>query len=171
MPRDTDRSGRSNDPLAQLERSHRRLEEACDALTIAAHDRDLETLSNVCAFFSRQVRRHEEDEERSLFPRLTSVDARTIIEQLSREHRIHEALHARLERLITFGHGETARSDADDAPLDTWSELEAIAEEITDAYRVHIEQEEKRLFPIARQLLSTTSLEEIRAEMETRRGR
>lgn len=170
------RPGRPDDPFTQLERSHRRLKEACDALSIAAHDRDVETISDVCAFFSRQGRRHEEDEELSLFPRLTTSEARTIIERLSRAHRVHAALHERLERVIS-GRGEhvEAADSADQAPsntrLDMWSELEAISEEITGAYREHIAEEEEKLFPIARQLLSKTAIEEIFAEMDARRGR
>ena len=73
-----------HDPLAQLERSHRRLEEACDALTMAARDRDIETAGDVCAFFARQVRRHEEDEEQSLFPRLANAALQAVLERLSR---------------------------------------------------------------------------------------
>ncbi len=165
MEHAADRSGRPNDPFVQLERSHRRLEDACDALSIAARDRDIETVTNICAFFARQVRRHEEDEELSLFPRLTSAGARAIIEGLAREHREHEALHARLERAAS------GRSEEGETPRDQWSEIETIAEELRRRYRVHIEREEKELFPTARQLLSPGALDEVLKEMSTRRGR
>ncbi len=59
-----------SDPFVQLQRSHRRLEEACAALGAAITGRDIETVNDVASFFARQVRRHEEDEDGSLFPRL-----------------------------------------------------------------------------------------------------
>src|SRR5690606_33439733 len=113
------RTGRPEDPILQLERSHRRLGEACDALAAAARDRDLETVSDVCSFFSRQVRRHEQDEERSLFPRLEGPEARDAIERLCREHRAHEALHERLERALS--------GRLEPAGRDMWSEIASVA--------------------------------------------
>ncbi len=151
-------------PLAQLERSHRRLEEACDALAVAATDRDIETASDVCSFFARQVRRHEEDEERSLFPRLEaaqpSAEVRAAMERLSAEHREHEALHRRLEDAVA------GRFDGN-----VWTEIAKVADLVTRAYRAHIDEEEKVLFPAARSLLGPSDLEAMQDEMDARRGR
>ena len=131
---------------------------------MAANDRDIETAGDVCAFFARQVRRHEEDEERSLFPRLEGPGAnaalRAVLERLSREHREHEALHARLEDAVA------GRFEGD-----VWAELAAIADLLTRAYRAHIEEEETHLFPAARALLTSDALEAMSAEMAARRGR
>lgn len=165
-----DRAGASDShprvppPLVQLERSHRRLEEACEALSIAARDHDIETASDVCAFFARQVRRHEEDEERSLFPRLVDAGAspelRALLERLAREHREHEAVHARLEEAVS------GRFEGD-----LWQELTAIAELMTRAYQAHVAREEAHVFPAAEALLGSDAIDAIAREMDARRGR
>ncbi|MBX3216672.1 MAG: hemerythrin domain-containing protein [Labilithrix sp.] len=151
-------------PFVQLERSHRRIEEACEALAAAARDHDIETASDVCAFFSRQVRRHEEDEERSLFPRLVDRGAPpellALLERLTREHREHEAVHARLEEAVS------GRFEGD-----PWSELRAIAALLTETYRAHLEREEAHLFPAAKELLGADAIDAIGREMAARRGR
>ncbi|MBX3204850.1 MAG: hemerythrin domain-containing protein [Labilithrix sp.] len=153
-----------HDPLAQLERSHRRLEEACEALSVAAREHDIETASDVCAFFARQVRRHEEDEERSLFPRLESAGAsaelRALLARLTEDHRKHESLHARLEEAVS------GRFEGD-----VWSELSLVAASLTEAYRAHLEEEERELLPAAKALLATDALDAMSAEMAARRGR
>jgi hemerythrin-like domain-containing protein len=151
------------DPFAQLERSHRRLEEACEALTTAARDRDIETIADVCAFLARQVRRHEEDEDSSLFPRLEGKKAELdeVIALLAREHREHAALHERLERALS------GRSDDGDL----WADVAAIAGALTQAYRAHIEREERVLFPAAQELLSEDARRAVMSEMDARRGR
>jgi hemerythrin-like domain-containing protein len=154
----------NDDPIGQLERSHRRLEEACDALVVASTSRDIETVSDVCAFFARQVRRHEEDEERTLFPHLRAVepgsDLARIPERLAAEHREHEELHRRLEDAVA------GRVDGD-----VWTTIQKVADEIMRAYRGHIEEEERALFPAARRLLGAERLASIRQEMGARRGR
>jgi hemerythrin-like domain-containing protein len=176
--------------FAQLKRCHRRLEEAVEALRTAAREHDMETASDVSAFFGRQIRRHEEDEERSLFPRLLdpssfstppqalstppqalasvhrNAELRASIERLSAEHRTHEALHQRLERAVS-GRDE----DVSGASRDPWSELEALADDLAVAYSSHIEEEEKRLFPAALDVLTPRALDEILSEMDSRRGR
>lgn len=153
-----------DDPIGQLERSHRRLEEACDALVVASTSRDIETVSDICAFFGRQVRRHEEDEEGSVFPRLRaateSAEIHAILERLSAEHREHETLHRRLDDAVA------GRFEGD-----VWTEIERIADGITRAYRTHIEEEEKAVFPAARALLGVEERASIRREMDARRGR
>jgi hemerythrin-like domain-containing protein len=152
-----------DDPLEQLERSHRRLEEACDALAAAATGRDLETLADVTSFLGRQVRRHEQDEEASLFPRLAGSGVDAILERLSRAHREHEALQTRLE--AAWQHRDDRSGDP------AWEDLTAVAEAIAAAYRRHIEEEERELFPHARKALTAAALAEIRQEMNARRGR
>jgi hemerythrin-like domain-containing protein len=149
---------RPADPIEQLLRAHRRIEEACDALAVATVDRDLATVADVCSFFERQVRRHEEDEERSLFPRLGGDAVALVVDRLSREHREHEALHSRLERL-------SAASEP------AWAELSSVADEMARRYRAHIDVEEQQLFPAVRKLLPTETLDEILREMDQRRGR
>lgn len=158
---------RPQDPFAQLTRCHRRLKEAISALRTAAATRDLETASDVSAFFARQIRRHEEDEERSLFPRLLAADAPELHARLARlatEHRHHAELHEQLERAV-------AGRDDEPGGGDPWHALSRLADELAETYRAHIEEEETSVFPAARDLLSPTALEAIVTEMEARRGR
>jgi len=147
-----------NDPFEQLTRSHRRLEEACAALIEASRAEHLDepTARAVADFFARQVRRHEADEEESLFPRLASnAELTAIIEQLRKEHEAHVALHERLERALA-------------TPV--LIEVRQVAAALEDAYRTHIDVEEAVLFPTARRLLKEHDLAAIVDEMQARRG-
>jgi hemerythrin-like domain-containing protein len=147
------------DPFERLTRSHRRLEAALSALAEAARgDRLDETVArDVADFLARQVRRHEADEEESLFPRLASIaDVAEVVDQLRAEHRAHVELHERLERAL-----------AATAPIE---DVRRIAAALEDAYRTHIEIEEAVLFPAARRALSSQDLAAIFDEMMSRRG-
>jgi hemerythrin-like domain-containing protein len=150
----------SKDPFEQLERCHRRLEDACDALLVACEEHDLATVNDVREFLGRQIVRHEADEEESFFPRLRGSknpdEHQTLLERLATEHRAHEAL--------------TVRLDAAIAKVE-WPELTAVVDEIVRAYRAHIDIEEKSLFPLARATLSESDLKAIAEEMGARRGR
>ena len=156
-----------NDPFRQLERSHRRLEEACDALALAAVDRDIDTVTDVCAFLGRQVRRHEEDEERSLFPRLL-VRAPELAATVARLREEHEAHAVRVGALVALCQ-----------ELQTWPErfvslrgdLNAAAWALEETWRVHLTLEETELFPALRTALSAADQAAIREEMKARRAR
>ena len=159
----------ARDPFAQLERSHRRLEERLEDLTWAAREArgaaaDVDAIRDVAAFFARAVRRHEDDEEGSLFPRLRGKsELDPLLDRLAAEHREHVALHARLDTLI-----ETLDRTPDDAAA--IGELATLAEALTSAYRSHVDVEEKTLFPAARASLDAAALETIAQEMQDRRG-
>jgi hemerythrin-like domain-containing protein len=158
------------DPFEQLERSHRRLEERLDDLAMATSGEtvDLDAVREVAAFFARAVRRHEDDEERSLFPRLRGrPELVPILERLSREHREHEALHTKLDALAQIPVTEASARPA----AELRAEVEAVGDALTRAYRAHIEEEERHLFPAARAALDATAQAEMVAEMQARRGR
>lgn len=162
-------SNDARDPFEQLERSHRRLEERLEDLTWIAREArgaavDVDALRDVVAFFARAVRRHEEDEERSLFPRLRGVaELGEPIAQLEAEHREHLALHARLDPLVT-----TLDRTPDDARA--IEELAHVADALVRAYRSHVAAEEQTLFPAARAALDADALAAIAREMQERRG-
>jgi hemerythrin superfamily protein len=157
-----------SDPFTQLLRCHRRLEEACDALTLAAENRDPGTIAEVCAFFGRQIRRHETDEESSLFPRLLAADdaCRELLGRLSAEHRDQNALAARLAELV-----ERAEKDGAGKDDELWREMTRVVDPIVQSYRAHVEAEEQELFPVARRVLGEAELSAIAREMAARRGR
>jgi hemerythrin-like domain-containing protein len=152
MPRDD-----AKDPFEQLERCHRRLEEACDALGPATEAEDRQTIEDVLAFLERQIKRHEEDEDDSLFPRLAgNTDLAGPIAQLAEEHKKHAALQAQLKAAL-------AAND--------WPKLRQTADELARAYRDHIALEEGRIFPAAQAALTTEARTEMRREMDARRGK
>jgi len=156
-----------SDPFAQLLRCHRRLEEACDALTVAAENRDPGTVAEVSAFFGRQIRRHEADEESSLFPRLAADGgSRELLERLAAEHRDQHALALRLAELAQRAEAKDAESDDE-----LWRALTQVVDPLVRSYRAHIEAEEQGLFPAARRVLGPAELSEIAREMNERRGR
>lgn len=150
-----------NDPFEQLTRSHRRLEEALSALNEAARGDHLDevTARDVAEFLSRQVRRHEADEEESLFPRLASIaEVASIVDGLRDEHTAHVALHERLDRALA------------QSPIDL-DEVRRVAAALEDAYRTHIDVEEAVVFPTAKRTLKDRDLAAIVEEMQARRGR
>src|SRR5579884_1113299 len=143
---------KDDDPFAMLERSHRRLEERLADLETA----DEGIARDVAEFFDRAVRRHEDDEERSLFPRLSGHEA--LLAALSAEHRAHERLHAELRDII-------AHWD------DKKSQLPDLVKRLRKAYDEHILREERELFPAARAVLVTAEQAAMLREMDERRGR
>jgi hemerythrin-like domain-containing protein len=151
------------DAFEQLLRSHRRLEERLADLPRAAADLAgerradaLAWLGETAAWMNRAVRRHEEDEERSLFPRLAGrPELDPLLVRLADEHRKQEALQARLARVAEL-------------PVD---EVQEIVRALVESYRAHIDEEEQQLFPAARALLDEAALTAMQAEMDARRGR
>ena len=151
-------SGR--DPFEQLARSHRRLEELLDALQTSASDPDL--LRDAAAFFARNVRRHEEDEERSLFPRLAGrAELAPLVERLTREHREHERLHAELDAIV---------QELDRGAAPSGARIDTLVDALVGAYRDHVQVEERELFPAAQRVLVASDLAAMAAEMDARRG-
>ena len=165
-------SDEARDPFEQLERSHRRLEERLEDLAWTAREArgaaaDVDAIRDVAAFFARAVRRHEEDEESSLFPRLRTVNhdppLAPLLARITDEHREHVALHAQLDAII-------ARLDAKPDDAAAIGELASVSDALTAAYRSHVAAEEETLFPAARAALDATTLATIAREMQERRG-
>jgi hemerythrin-like domain-containing protein len=152
----------TSDPFEQLERSHRRLAERLSELSAAAADlggpqghEARYAVEDVLDWIARAVTRHEEDEDRSLFPRLAGhPQVQASITKLTAEHRAHEQLAKDLRAALD--HPERARE---------------LAARLAAAYRAHLEEEERVLFPAARPLLDATARAEICKEMDARRGR
>jgi len=135
-------------------------------LATAAVEHDIELASDALGFFGRQGKRHEGDEDSSVFPRLAShaeasADLKRTIDEIAEEHRHHAELHARLDAIV---------SGRDDA-ADMWAALADVAKALGASYEKHIAKEEQILFPAVRTLLSDADREAIGAEMEARRGR
>jgi 3-hydroxyisobutyrate dehydrogenase len=145
------RAGDDGDPFAQLERCHRRLEERLDALANAPGDAEEE--ERFFAFLDRSIRRHEDDEEQSLFPRLQgSGELAPVIASLHEEHRAQSERQKRLRE----AKGETEKA--------------RVLGELAAGYRAHIEKEERVLFPAARRALDADATRSLAREMDARRG-
>ncbi|HZS35874.1 MAG TPA: hemerythrin domain-containing protein [Polyangia bacterium] len=156
-------NGPGDDPFESLLRSHRRLEERLADLNQASVTGDVGAVFDVLGFFDRAVARHEQDEERSLFPRLGGVaELEGVLARLAAEHREHERLHAELRALAEPWEGRAP----DEAEL---NRLGRIAGDLEAAYRSHIHEEEKVLFPAARAQLDAAALAAIVDEMAARR--
>src|SRR5438270_2851325 len=143
------------DPFEMLERCHRRLEETLDLLRTPTR----QAIDEALAFIDRAVRRHEDDEEQSLFPRLSRVPQLAgLLDRLTVQHRDQTALVEELR-------AQLAAATPDDAQTrDVVARLDA-------AYRQHINIEERELFPAAKAALDADDLGGMASEMDARRGR
>lgn len=143
------------DPFEMLERCHRRLEETLETLRSPTR----QTLDEALAFIDRAVRRHEDDEERSLFPRLARVPQLAgLLDRLTVQHRDQTALVDELRAQLA-------------APTSDEAQLADIVARLDSAYRQHLNIEERELFPAARAALDADDLGGMASEMEARRGR
>ena len=118
-----------------------------------------QALDEGLAFIDRAVKRHEDDEEQSLFPRLQRVPQLAgLLDRLTVQHRDQTALVAELRALMDA-------AQPDDAKL-----AEVVAR-LDAAYRAHIAVEERELFPAAKAALDADDLGGMASEMDARRGR
>ncbi len=155
---------RDRDPFERLLQTHRRIEERLDELlkacaALGGHGDADEVVRDVAGFFSRAGRKHVDDEEQTLFPRLQAhPELAVILKALADEHVTHDRLEGELQSLA-------------DAPgaLDA-ARVSAVARSLADTYRAHIAREENELFPAARAALSSEVLLEMAREMSNRRG-
>jgi hemerythrin-like domain-containing protein len=143
------------DPFEMLERCHRRLEETLEMLRTPTR----QSLDEALAFIDRAVRRHEDDEEQSLFPRLSRVPQLAgLLDRLTVQHRDQTALVDELRAQL-----------AAEAPDD--AQLRDIVARLDATYRQHINIEERELFPAAKAALDADDLGGMASEMDARRGR
>lgn len=145
------------DPFEMLERCHRRLEETL--ATLAGPSPSRQALDEALAFIDRAVKRHEDDEEQSLFPRLARVPQLAgLLDRLTVQHRDQTALIDELRMLL-------------DAPTPDNARLVDVVARLDAAYRAHITVEERELFPAAKAALDADDLGGMASEMDSRRGR
>jgi hemerythrin-like domain-containing protein len=138
-------------PIDHLLACHRRIEQKLDLL-VRALDGPGDEIANVFHFFDTNGALHTQDEEESIFPRLTprvSASETALLNALHAEHETIEALYARVasgERT-----SETVR-------------------ELADRYRTHIAREEAELIPLLQAYFDGGDLLAISKEMKQRRG-
>jgi len=149
-----------------LERCHRRLEETL--ATLAAPSR--QAVDEALAFIDRAVKRHEDDEEASLFPRLRDVNspearqAMAKLDALESDHVRADAAHAEMDVL-----GLRWLQDGRLAP-EKRQRMRELLNELRELYRGHIEIEDREVFPLAARVLSPDQVDQVGQEMAERRG-
>jgi hemerythrin-like domain-containing protein len=145
-----------DDPVARLGNTHRRMEEELTALEVAARAGDAQGLDMGLEFFATAAKRHHEDEETSLFPRLRGdAGLAPLLEALASEHGEHEAARRAIEGLVRDG-----------------ADAQAIAGGVARfvaMLRAHIEREDRELLPAAERLLDPETREAVAEEMRARR--
>jgi hemerythrin-like domain-containing protein len=164
-------------PLAFLEACHRRIERfiavivrvSTERRTAPLDDEYAEALAAALDFFGSNARKHEADEEASLFPRMREAEDERIravverVDSIEGEHRELSALHERVEALARPW--VTARR-ADESVID---EIRALATDLEARYAAHIAVEDEEIFAAAAHLPKAV-LARIGREMAARRG-
>lgn len=151
-------------PLDHLKACHRRIEERLDTLErIAAHidtnrGEAVEALQRVFAFLDSSGALHTDDEEESVFPRLTPKLERaemSFVAGLDHDHTTAHQLYTELKQL--------AAADDFGAPF------RGVIERLVAHYRRHIAKEDEVLDSLCREKLTPPELAAISQEMVARR--
>jgi len=159
-----------NRPLDVLEACHERITRQCDTLEkllahLPAHgsdDQAQHAARAVMTYFDTAAVHHHDDEERNLFPLLEQVGAPgacDLVETLTLEHDELALLWQRLRPALQ----EIERGMV--TPLD-----EGLARRFVALHRSHLEFENTRVLPLARQLLGRAEIERLGRAMAARRA-
>lgn len=140
------------DPIALLEADHRRFE-ALFEQGAATTSRAVKTRTRLLASLTAELNVHELIEEKVLYPALaSSKEARAIVLEGSQEHHVADVLLKELRRM--------PKSD------ERWgAKLKVLQESIEH----HIQEEERKMFPIARGILDGEALHALGVKMRALR--
>jgi len=132
----------------------------------APRDQIVDAAHKVVRYFGEALPLHAADEDESIAPRLRGLDP-AVDEALDSMSREHEAHRAPLSRLLEHCRSLSSAPEKIDqlAP-----EVAALAAELEEAFRGHLEREERVVFPAMLKYLETSVRAEILAEMRARRG-
>lgn len=168
-----------NDPLGLMSHCHRKIEGYLAGLATSG-----EILLGGCAaelvgafqvidaareHFAVRGPRHTEDEEVSLFPRLSEYggneagEALAALAALETEHRVAEGVHSEFDELVEWLPRD---GSAGVKEISLFNELVA---ELTDLYRPHLRIEDEIIFPAAARVIPSDVLSVIGREMLARR--
>lgn len=165
-----------NDPIGMLKDCHRRIEHFLQILHTVSHrpaDRQMTeeeqaAVRAALSYFRTGGKRHNVDEEESLFPRLRAAGVEPAelekVAALEHDHRVAEQLHADADRLYTLWLDAGRLSAQDQAAL------RSITEHLSALYAQHIEIEERVVFPDAAERLPKEAIASIGAEFRARRS-
>ena len=140
------------DPIALLEADHRRFESLFEQ-GAATTPRAVKRRASILAALTAELNVHELIEEKVLYPALASVKAaRAIVLEGSQEHHVADVLLKELHRM--------SKSD------ERWGAKFRVLQESIEH---HIEEEERRMFPIARGTLDREALHALGVKMRALR--
>jgi hemerythrin-like domain-containing protein len=157
-------------PLDVLEACHGRIARQCDTLDkllahVPEHGADAQAQQAaraVMTYFDTAAVHHHDDEERNLFPLLEQAGAPgacDLVETLTLEHDELALLWRELRRsLQQIGSGTAVMLD------------EALTRRFIALNRSHLEFENTRVLPLARQALDAAAIERLGRAMAARRG-
>ena len=163
-----------DNPLGMLQDCHRRIERFLHILCTVAgqasgrslNQEESDAVTAALHYFQEGGRRHNADEEESLFPRLRAAQPGTAQDDLMRleaDHRHTEQLHRQVEEIYqTWMSASTLDARAQQDLLSATAELERI-------YTGHIRLEESTVFPHAAQVLTPSAISAIGSEFQARR--
>jgi hemerythrin-like domain-containing protein len=163
-----------DDPLGMLEDCHRRIERFLHILCkvpAQASGRSLNedesaAVTAALHYFQEGGRRHNADEEESLFPRLRAArpdPSLASLAHLEEDHRRTEQLHQQVEALFRKWIDSSALSGSEQ------QDLLSLTSELQRIYAEHIRLEESTVFPRAAQVLDKTAIAAIGLEFQARR--
>jgi hemerythrin-like domain-containing protein len=159
-----------NRPLDVLEACHERITRQCDTLEkllahLPAHgsdDQAQHAAHAVMTYFDTAAVHHHDDEERNLFPLLEQAGAPGVcdlVETLTLEHDELALLWRQLRPdLQQVEQGRVVALD------------EGLVRRFIGLYRSHLEFENTRVLPLARQVLGRPEIERLGRAMAARRG-
>lgn len=157
-------------PLDVLEACHDRIARQCDTLEkllahLPSHGTDeqaQQAARAVMTYFDTAAVHHHDDEERNLFPLLEQAGAPgacDLVETLTLEHDELALLWRQLRPdLHQVEQGMAVLLD------------EGLVRRFIDLYRSHLEFENTRVLPLARQVLGSVEIERLGRAMAARRG-
>ena len=161
-----------DDPLGILKDCHRRIERFLGVLCLVAERangraldaEEAEAVRAALRYFRESGRRHNADEEESLFPRLQHApEILAQLNQLEEEHARSNRLHDSVDQQFTAWLAEGSPHDPDRLLRET--------SELREIYTGHIQLEEDLVFPRAAALLPPRTIAQMGEEFRARRNR
>jgi hemerythrin-like domain-containing protein len=163
-----------DDPIGMLIDCHRRIERFLHILCFVAESargrgltaEETEAVEASLQYFHVGGRRHNADEEESLFPRLRAECTNGEIEEiggLEGDHQQANELHLAVEKIYRTWIGENKLSEENE------QRLQSMTDQLRHLYEGHIQIEEKIVFPHAAKVLGNEAIDAIGKEFHARR--
>ena len=164
-----------DDPIGMLTDCHRRIEHFLNILCVvveraqgrALTQEETDAVEAALHYFRVGGKRHNADEEESLFPRLRAggaAGALDDLENLEHDHQTADGLHATAETLHEKWISAGSLSENE------YAELHSCTLSLQQLYQEHIRLEEQTVFPLAAQMLDRDTVRTIGDEFRRRRA-